>query len=212
MPGRAAAAEKAGVAIRCAVIMGLLLPGRAFPVYEVFPAEEGRCCPVPCKKTADPNCDFLEPSPNLTLGTWPQKSAQNLFLGDIRAVINASSSAPATVQIWWRRNDVNPQVKAVVLTDSQGQRVATTSPPVVTSACGIIHFTPPQPGIFFAYYLPYWESGGGAGLHFHWYNCTEHDRSCVLTTAPQDDPCTNTIPIQSSSVSHLEYRPLGPEP
>ena len=35
------------------------------------------------------------------------------------------------------------------------------------------------------YYLPYHQSGTGAQLHFHWYNCTDrHDRSCAMASQP----------------------------
>ena len=105
-----------------------------------------------------------------------------MYLGNIRArvVVSAeflqSGSSVATVQIWWRRRDDRPELKGVIVTDVKGAIVKSTTT-LVEGACGIVSFDVSREAskvddgdaIFFVYYLPYWQSGGGAHLHFHWY-------------------------------------------
>ena len=53
---------------------------------------------------------------------------------------------------------------------------------VLERECGVITFAHTGPGDYFAYYLPHYQTGGGAGVHFSWFNCTDplHGRKCVL--------------------------------
>ena len=41
------------------------------------------------------------------------------------------------------------------------------------SDCGVVHFDHTGPGDYFAYYLPHVQSGGGAGVVFTWFNCSD---------------------------------------
>ena len=138
---------------------------------------------------------------------WPAPSRDGLYLGDIRAVLNISSTVnkePTTAQIFWRRRDANPSVKAVVVTDSDGNWIpAETS--AVEAGCGVVSFRPSAgAGIYYAYYLPHFQTGGDAHIHFHWYNCTEHNRTCVLESGA--GACDTVDPDASRPVVRLETR------
>ena len=111
--------------------------------------------------------------------TYPGENG--LYLGNIRARIVVSaeflrtSVSTATAQIWWRRRDDRPELKGVIVTNAAGAIVHSTTT-LVEGACGIVTFDVSDAAsdsnagdaIYFAYYLPYWQSGGGAHLHFHW--------------------------------------------
>ena len=79
----------------------------------------------------------------------------------------------------------------------------------VQSDCGVVTFSSPtlQPGRYYAYYLPYRQSGGGAGLHFSWLGCNATDNShtnpCIL--GGSDDVCASPTPA-SQPVQGLENR------
>ena len=105
-----------------------------------------------------------------------------LYLGNIRARVVVSTellqsgASTATAQIWWRRRDDKPELKSVIVTDATGAIVHSTVT-LIEGACGIVTFDITKAAsdlnsvgdaTFFAYYLPYWQSGGGAHLHFHW--------------------------------------------
>ena len=156
---------------------------------------------------------------------WPQRNAlgqANLVLGDIRArveVHNASATV-ATVQIFWRRRDPRPSNKTVVVTDSSGTPVHSITA-LLESGCGIVTFdSSGASGPFFVYYLPHYESGGDAQLHFHWYNCTSQTRDCVLyashdvteqrlraATQSHFLTCAAPLATASATVRGLENRP-----
>jgi hypothetical protein len=129
-------------------------------------------------------------------GTWP-KTQGDLHLGDIRAKVNIpalDSSQPVKVPIWWRRRDQNPHLKGVFITDSNGAAVQPAAPPTFAAdgSCGVVTFSPKQiPAVYYVYYLPYHQAGGGAWLHFHWANCTSHGPECVhaLFSTQEDKVC-----------------------
>ena len=87
--------------------------------------------------------------------------------------------------IWWRRRDAHPERKAVLVTDDKANPVALVAPPLVSAPCGVVSFVPNGAALYHVYYLPYYQSGTGAQLRFHWYNCTDqHDRSCAMASLP----------------------------
>eukprot|EP01044_Picomonas_judraskeda_P027226 COSAG03_NODE_8567_length_792_cov_0.774892_2_plen_154_part_00 len=67
------------------------------------------------------------------------------------------------------------------MTDAAGAQVQ-SSVSTLQSDCGVVHFDHTGPGDYFAYYLPHVQSGGGAGVVFTWFNCSDptHGRKCVL--------------------------------
>jgi hypothetical protein len=156
---------------------------------------------------------------------WPQRNAlgqAGLVLGDIRARVEVhnASALSATAQIFWRRRDPRPAKKTVVVTDASGAAVHSITS-LLESGCGIVTFdTSGARGPFFAYYLPHYESGGDANLHFHWFNCTAQTRDCTLyasdvatgrrlRAAAQHHALTCDAPLATASatVSGLENRP-----
>ena len=101
-------------------------------------------------------------------------------------------------------------VQAVVVTDGAGAQVA-SSVSVLQSECGVVDFRHTGAGEYYVYYLPHHQTGGGAGVHFSWFNCTDptHGRTCVLDelTMPEGDRCAAIDPAASSIVVALENRP-----
>lgn len=145
------------------------------------------------------------------------------YSGDIRArlVVAADSLLPryggtVTAQIWWRRRDPRPENKSVVVTDATGTIIPSTSH-LVEAACGVISFDAPEPGVYFAYYLPYRRGGGGAHLQFQWYGCDAQTPDCVLLSSsslPGNDTqtaaaatCASVLPPGGVTVTGLENRP-----
>ena len=127
--------------------------------------------------------------------TWtPSGSAvcggTNAYCGDVRAVVNLTSSDiekdAATVQIFWRRRDPRPFNKSVIVVDATHKEVSVLMT-TIEQDCGLITVSRPglQPGIYYFYYLPYRQSGGGAGLAFSWQGCADQspDESNVCVQA-----------------------------
>jgi hypothetical protein len=139
--------------------------------------------------------------------SWPNKTSDYSF-GDIRAVVDVTSnSTSAIAQIFWRRRDNHPTVKAVLVADSTGKKMKVIGA-VVQSECGVVTFqTKNGPGRYYVYYLPYTQTQGGARLHFHWYNCTNHTDACVLggSVDKATDACA-TVLESAAAVSGLECR------
>ena len=74
----------------------------------------GSLCLLDTVVSAQPNVPLYEILPAQT--PWPQPIANKPIMGDIRAVINATvASVSVQTQIWWRRNDANPELKALTL-------------------------------------------------------------------------------------------------
>jgi hypothetical protein len=146
-------------------------------------------------------------------------SKQGLLLGDVRIRLHVTASVAqhsriTTAQIFWRRRDHTPQIKAVVVTDAAGAQVQ-SSVSALQSGCGVVHFSHTGPGDYFVYYLPHHQTGGGAGVHFTWFNCSDptHGRKCVLEGAaaqqqrPTADACATVDAAASSLALAYENRP-----
>eukprot|EP00041_Stephanoeca_diplocostata_P030302 m.914684 g.914684 ORF g.914684 m.914684 type:complete len:1236 (+) comp23730_c1_seq7:171-3878(+) len=161
-----------------------------------------------------------------TAASWP-KPAGDVFHGDIRARVEVPANTPAgevRTQIFWRRRDPHPEVKGVIVMDSSDVAVSGAVPILIEQACGIVAFQHKggsQDTTYYVYYLPYIESGGGAQLHFHWYNCTGEGPNCTLYTKTSQkaaassissDACASQIPLAPGvvSVTGLENRPNRP--
>ena len=128
----------------------------------------------------------LHPLTLAVLGDWPEPTG-SLYKGDVRATLRVSDPGASKVDavIWWRRRDAHPERKAVLVTDDKANPVALVAPPLVSAPCGVLSFAPNGAAVYHVYYLPYYQSGTGAQLHFHWYNCTDqHDRSCAMASLP----------------------------
>ena len=145
-----------------------------------------------------------------TASTWPAKNG-NFYYGDIRAAmtlpqVTGSSDESIDVQVWWRKNDMSPTKKGVVVTNSKGDHMQ-ISVSGVTNSCGELTVSRgKQDGTqFYVYYLSHYQSGGGAHLHFSWYNCTSHtDKSCVLSST--EGTCSTTL-SGAKYVTGLQNRP-----
>jgi len=91
-------------------------------------------------------------------GSWDANS-----LGNHRAVIDVSHAGgdAVAVHIPWRRRDLNPEKKAVILTDAEtNRRVANVFPVEINREFGEFVFEPlTVPGIYYMYYMPYEMSG-----------------------------------------------------
>ena len=67
----------------------------------------------PATRSSDKAGSIVRPWP------WPHGGAAtvngSVALGDIRAVVHAEASGqPLTAQVWWRRRDSHPTIKAVI--------------------------------------------------------------------------------------------------
>ena len=138
--------------------------------------------PLPLLTIGPNTTAWPPPNPNLSFPVGPNPPAasslrrrlqppapaalQGLRLGDIRAKLHvtaelAEAGAEATAQIYWRRRDPNPGLKAVVVTDAQHRQVA-SSVVALQPACGVVKFEHSGAGDYFVYYLPHFQTGGGA--------------------------------------------------
>jgi hypothetical protein len=86
----------------------------------------------------------------------------NDSLGNHRAVVQYSGDAKlAKVVIPWRRRDVDPQNKRIIIQDAQTkQKVLNVKTGMLTREAGEIYFEPVSgKGIYYVYYLPYKNEG-----------------------------------------------------
>lgn len=96
-------------------------------------------------------------------GQWDPESG----LGNHRVVVRIEAAAgpvpppAASVRIDWRRRDLEPEKKNVVVVDAAtGQRVAEVAPVRIGRESGEFVFEPPTvPGEYYFYYLPYKSEG-----------------------------------------------------
>ena len=98
--------------------------------------------------------------PRRGVGTWDPESG----LGNHRVVIRVEAVAkPAVVQVRipWRRRDLAPERKGVIVVDaSTGQRVTNVLPLAVTREIGFLLFEPKTvPGDYYVYFMPYKSEG-----------------------------------------------------
>src|SRR6478735_6510757 len=86
------------------------------------------------------------------LGHWDPDS-----LGNHRAVLRVAASARAVqVSIPWRRRDIDPEKKEIIVTTISGLRVANVVPIDITRERGILAFEPSAgAGEYFVYFMPY---------------------------------------------------------
>jgi len=85
------------------------------------------------------------------IGQWNARG-----LGNHRAVVTVAQAAPAVeTYIPWRRRDVAPETKAVLVFDSTGKQVLNVKTKKLTAAEGIIVFEASKPGNYYIYWLPY---------------------------------------------------------
>ncbi|MGA2618043.1 MAG: glycoside hydrolase domain-containing protein [Thermoguttaceae bacterium] len=93
-----------------------------------------------------------------THGAWPHE------LGNHRAVVRVNGRADAVwIHLPWRRRDVQPENKHIVVVDAgTGKRLANVVVVRVTPACGDVVFQPTTaPGNYHVYYLPASQTGRG---------------------------------------------------
>ncbi len=86
------------------------------------------------------------------VGSWNADS-----LGNQRAVVRVAAPAPAVrADIPWRRRDLHPELKRVIVQNAAGRRVANAVPVSVTREAGEIVFEPSDgAGTYFIYFIPY---------------------------------------------------------
>lgn len=93
-----------------------------------------------------------------TTGQWNPDS-----LGNQRIVVTVAKAAPAVLcNIPWRRKDINPQEKEILIYSQNGNRLVTNVMRIdITRESGKLIFEPiAGPGVYYLYYLPYKSSGG----------------------------------------------------
>ena len=111
------------------LLSALVAAGSAFPLLSIENATAPWAAPNPTLPYP------VGPNPGLRLekGDWVRQppapaKKQGLLLGDIRARLHvdattAAAGGPVTAQIFWRRRDPNPHLKAVVVTTAAGAQV-----------------------------------------------------------------------------------------
>ena len=137
-------------------------------------------------------------------------TSEPVSLGDIRAVVHAATAGqPIQAQIWWRRRDAHPELKAVIVTDANNKPLPAVALHV-SSDCGVVRFTPPAAGLYHVYYLPFVQSGGNAHTHFHWYNCSDKGSTpankCVIRMTDVATGCDSVDAEATARVLRLESR------
>ncbi len=102
-----------------------------------------------------------------SIASWPEKGH-----GNHRALVHVASPADAVkVHIPWRRQDRDPQNKAILVFDSQtGSRILNILPANLTrESCDLVFQPATAPGDYEVYYLPYNPGTGNfddAGTYF----------------------------------------------
>jgi hypothetical protein len=86
------------------------------------------------------------------IGSWPERGH-----GNHRAVVRVTQPADAVwAHIEWRRRDRQPEKKAVLVFDANGQRVLNVVCMEIRREYGDVVFQPVSgPGTYYLYYLPY---------------------------------------------------------
>lgn len=81
-------------------------------------------------------------------------------LGNHRAVVQYNgNNGIAHVKIDWRRRDVHPELKGIIIQDAQGRTISNSIADEVTRESADIYFEAPSTGKYFVYYLPYKNEG-----------------------------------------------------
>ena len=152
---------------------------------------------LPCLSAANDPLFLPSTAPAEDIWPYPSGRAPGLFLGDIRAKVRVGASAiqagVATGTVWWRRRDPDFRTTSVAVTDANGTWIDDVRVLHTSGDCGVISFATnattntPSDGFYYIYWLPHFQSGGGANLHFSWFNCTQHSRACVLEKFLESD-------------------------
>jgi hypothetical protein len=88
-------------------------------------------------------------------GTWDAAT-----LGNHRAVLRVSVKSEAVwAHIPWRRRDSGPRKKAIIVTDSSGERITNVLRIEVNRSYGDLVFQASAPGDYFVYWLPFVSRG-----------------------------------------------------
>ena len=98
---------------------------------------------------------------------WPDSVTRGVAewepegLGNHRFVVEVKEPAPAVhVEIRWRRRDAQPELKDVVVTAANGERVARVLRGNITREAGEFTFEPAAgAGLYSFYYMPYTTEG-----------------------------------------------------
>ena len=97
------------------------------------------------------------------LWDWPHR-------GDVRAGLKIApdlAGKQISATLVWRRRDAQPEEKRVLVTTQNDTVLSGVSAPLVEQHSGVVVFTPPMPGVYYCYYLPYTQSGIGH-ITFAW--------------------------------------------
>ena len=137
------------------------------------------------------------------------------YCGDIRAVVTLTAgdivNDSASVQLWWRRRDAHPENKSVIVLGADGTGGFTVVAEIEGS-CGALTLSRPKlsPGDYHIYFLPYFQSGGGAGLRFSWQGCSDKSDDpsnfCVRRRRLSGASVCATVTPAAASVVRLENR------
>jgi hypothetical protein len=88
-------------------------------------------------------------------GSWDAET-----LGNHRAVVRVAEKADAVwAHIPWRRRDLEPEKKNIIVSDDAGKRVTNLLRINVNRSYGDILFQAPNPGNYYVYFLPYVSKG-----------------------------------------------------
>lgn len=111
----------------------------------------GLACQFAALVAAAASASLELPIAQYGIGQWNARG-----FGNHRAVLTVAQAAPAVeAYIPWRRRDVKPETKAVLVFDSTGKQVMNVKVEKITAAEGIIVFEASQPGDYYIYWLPY---------------------------------------------------------
>lgn len=121
--------------------------------------------------------------------------------GDVRAAVRldglvGTNHTVFRVSLPWRRRDANVHEKAVLVTDCQDAEISSVWVSTLTAEVGVVDFaTEGRCAPFFVYWLPYTQSGIGAGFVFAWDSPRPRRRPAAL---PPPTPIPSThVEIQA---------------
>ena len=123
-------------------------------------------------------------------------------LGNHRAIVRVNEAAKAVaVTIPWRRRDLLPEEKAVIVTDEKGAVINNTYRGVINREYGEIVFEPVSGvGRYYLYYLPY-KSGGRSNYPNIGYLKPEQAAAAAWLELVNNDP---NLPAATAVVTELQ--------
>jgi len=149
-------------------------------------------------------------NPNLStvkygVGFWSESSH-----GNHRAVVSVDSASSAVLaNVEWRRRDINPEEKAIIVENSKGV-VVNSKAFNINKISGDVVFEAKEAGTYYIYYMPYTPSGAySIDVSEYFSNVCNADKTWLANNKLDGDTYSTNLPKAKlvSIESRSEYNP-----